>query len=760
MASRSPAVLKRFYPALVWAVGGVLILVTAFIGFMLMQSRERYHANAEETTRNLALATESFLHAHFEEVELALKQADKEFRREHDSGQFSRERFSDYLIGLKERIPNARAIRGADQDGWVIFGEDIDLTHKQSLKIREFFDRARKEHALIFGVPVRSRITGEWVFPIVYPLTLSNGQFGGVAYVLINNERITDVFRSYNLGQNGVVTLFDSQRRVLLRYPEQPGGPRDDTQHPPTLNSQYTVDALSAGKTSASYRTFSSIDGLHRMLSFQKIGQYPIYVILGVDSDEYLAGWDKEVLVASLFLMVLYGSTLSLLMIVRQTWRQQAHTVAELTESDSRMRLLTEGLPQMVWMADNHGRLSMVSHHWAEFTGIPASSLMATGHWLQAVHPEDQQVVRSTWQQAVEERREWRQICRLRQHDGSWRVFDHQALPQRDHAGQPLCWVGSSTDITATQEAHDALLSAKEQALQAGQAKSAFLANMSHEIRTPMNAIIGMLQLLRQTELTTRQGDYVDKSQSAAKALLSILNDILDYSKVEAGKLTLDPHRFSLDRLLRDVGVILSANLGAKDIEVLYRVEPGTPMWLEGDALRLQQVLLNLAGNAIKFTESGEVELSITPLHRRGNRVSLRFTVRDTGIGIDAAQRQRIFEGFSQAEASTSRRFGGTGLGLAISQRLVRMMGGELQLDSEPGQGSRFWFTIELPEADSNQQNRIRPQPATKGSRMSSVRSPWVTPMTSSLSMAACLIAMAGRPPSASAICRPNSAHP
>ena len=219
---------------------------------------------------------------------------------------------------------------------------------------------------------------------------------------------------------------------------------------------------------------------------------------------------------------------------------------------------------------------------------------------------------------------------------------------------------------------------------------------MSHEIRTPMNAVLGMLQLARQTDLNERQRDYLDKASSAATSLLGLLNDILDYSKIEAGKLVLEMLPFELEPLMQDLAVVLSGNQGDKDVEVIFDIDPELPSAVVGDRLRLQQILINLAGNALKFTARGHVLVSLRRLAHDAHLVRLRVLVADTGIGISAEQQQRIFEGFTQAEASTSRRFGGTGLGLFICKRLVDLMGGELRVESAPGSGSRFWFDLDL----------------------------------------------------------------
>ncbi|MCE4554891.1 response regulator [Roseateles cellulosilyticus] len=241
------------------------------------------------------------------------------------------------------------------------------------------------------------------------------------------------------------------------------------------------------------------------------------------------------------------------------------------------------------------------------------------------------------------------------------------------------------------------LSQARLAAERASQAKTRFLANISHEIRTPMNAVLGMLRLLQRTLLDARQRDYAVKAEGAARGLLGLLNDVLDFSKIEAGHLGLDPHPTRLDELLRDLSVILAAQNDKHDLELLFDLDPDLPPLVVADAMRLQQVLVNLAGNAVKFTAAGEVVMGIRRISRTADAVTLVFTVRDTGIGIAPDQLERIFAGFTQAEASTARRFGGTGLGLAISRHLVRLMGGDIHVDSAPGRGSCFSFTLGFP---------------------------------------------------------------
>ena len=313
---------------------------------------------------------------------------------------------------------------------------------------------------------------------------------------------------------------------------------------------------------------------------------------------------------------------------------------------------------------------------------------------------------------------------RFRRKDGHYRWVSDELRVISDEAGKPVEVIGSLSDITARNEARNvaeaalwdlqqtqfslveanarlqeqdlALREAKEIAEQASKMKSEFLANMSHEIRTPMNAIIGMTHLALQTELTERQRNYMGKVDAAAKGLLGVINDILDFSKIEAGKLHTESIEFSLDSVLEQVADVSAFRAQDKGLELLFDVGADVPTALTGDPMRLRQVLLNLVSNAIKFTESGEVTVGIHLIAAQHNTAHLRFDVKDSGIGLTAQERDRLFSAFTQADASTTRKYGGTGLGLSISKGLVEAMGGEIGVKSEPGAGSTFHFTAKF----------------------------------------------------------------
>ncbi len=272
-------------------------------------------------------------------------------------------------------------------------------------------------------------------------------------------------------------------------------------------------------------------------------------------------------------------------------------------------------------------------------------------------------------------------------------------------------------DVTEQARVHDALREAKQAAEQANRAKSEFLANISHEIRTPLNGVIGMTDLILETSLTSEQQDFAETVQRSAETLLSLLNDVLDFSKIEAGRLDLDKIDFDLRVMIDEVIGILGYRAESKGLELSCYVEPGVTPFLHGDPGRLRQILVNLAGNAVKFTEQGEVVVRVASEAETSQSVRLRFEVTDTGIGIPPDRVEEMFEPFQQGDSSMTRRFGGTGLGLSITKRLVGLMGGSLGVTSAPGRGSRFWFELELARQGRKAETPAAAAPALSGVR-------------------------------------------
>jgi len=272
--------------------------------------------------------------------------------------------------------------------------------------------------------------------------------------------------------------------------------------------------------------------------------------------------------------------------------------------------------------------------------------------------------------------------------------FETVKTPTHNRDGKLVGVLGIAREITERKLLTESLQRAKEEAEMAARAKSSFLANMSHEIRTPMNAIIGLTELALRTALTPRQQDYLDKVHAAANSLLGLLNDILDFTKIEAGKLTMEAIPFPLEQVFDGVAAIMAIQIEDKGLELHFAQGPGVPSHLIGDPLRLRQVLTNLASNAMKFTEQGDIIIHTSCVSVADNKTVLRFAVRDSGIGISEEQMGRLFQAFSQADDSTTRKFGGTGLGLAISRQLVELMEGRIWAESEPAKGSTFFFEI------------------------------------------------------------------
>lgn len=369
--------------------------------------------------------------------------------------------------------------------------------------------------------------------------------------------------------------------------------------------------------------------------------------------------------------------------------------------AEMRLRAAVEAIPDGFVLFDNQDRLIMCNQRYREIYALPPELLrrgsrfedllrasLATGLHADALGREEDWIT-----ERLAEYRAASGAVEQRFTDGRW-------IRAQEHATPDGGRVGLRSDITDERMAQETLLAARAAAEAASRAKSAFLANMSHEIRTPMNGVVGMAELLCGTDLTEEQRLFAETIRSSGEALLTIINDVLDYSKIEAGHLALRPEPFDLERLIHETAILLQPQARAKGIELLTDYDMFLPTRLVGDPGRLRQVLTNLMGNAVKFTESGHVLVRVVGIQPFDGTARLHITVEDTGIGIAPEQLERIFDEFTQVEDAANRRYEGTGLGLAITRRLITRMEGEMWVESEPGSGSCFGFALTLPVAE------------------------------------------------------------
>ncbi|MFW5740446.1 MAG: CheR family methyltransferase, partial [Myxococcota bacterium] len=375
-----------------------------------------------------------------------------------------------------------------------------------------------------------------------------------------------------------------------------------------------------------------------------------------------------------------------------------------LRESEQRFRTVAELVPDLLWRSDATGSTTWCNQRWIEYTGQTEAQARGWG-WMDVIHPDERTATRGTYEQVVAAGCRLQRECRIRGRDGAYHWFLLRMVPVRDEAGAVQQWFGAATDVHEQRSAMEALILAKESAERANRAKSDFLARMSHELRTPMNGVMGMAQLALMDELPAEAREHLSLAMQSAESLLRIIDDLLDLSRIEAGRIDVTNQPFDLPSCVADVLAPLAVSAKLKDVGLVHRVSPDVPAVVIGDQGRLRQVLTNLVGNAVKFTEKGEIEVSVDRApadtgRARKPHVRVMFMVRDTGIGIPPENLDSVFDSFSPATRDTHLAYGGTGLGLSISKQLVELMGGRIWAQSQAGEGSRFFFTIDFGRPD------------------------------------------------------------
>ena len=381
----------------------------------------------------------------------------------------------------------------------------------------------------------------------------------------------------------------------------------------------------------------------------------------------------------------------------------------ELQVSANQLSVVADSAPIGIFQTDAQNRYVYTNPRWTEITGITAEQAKGQ-HWDSIMRPEERASLLAQMPDDAPSPAELSHRFEVNLLESATRIAVITSRSIVDRNGAPAGWVGTLADVTAEVGVEAAMSDARDRATEASRLKSDFLANMSHEIRTPMNGVIGMAELLLDTELDSRQRDYAQTVQNSGEALMTIINDILDFSKIEAGMLEVEKIDFDLRATIDDVVDLLARAAQRKQLELIAVVTDTVPLTMSGDPGRIRQVLTNLIGNAIKFTGAGEVKIVATMTEVDGPAPAIRIEVSDTGDGIPSDKLAVIFQPFVQADTSTSRKYGGTGLGLAISGQLVTLMGGDCGVTSELGVGSTFWFTIGV-GADVGESTQKHPAP-------------------------------------------------
>jgi PAS domain S-box-containing protein len=663
-----------------------VVAVVLFLGDLYSRYRAAIEV-AEHNARSFAEVLAEYTARTVETIDRALLEAER-IRQDAIAGRFSTDKsIDDALRHVQQASPFLLAIGWTDAAGNLRQCSCDDVIEPPHIADLPHFTSQRDTPnlGLFVSPPFRSPVNGRWIAAVSRRLNNADGSFAGILTAPVDQSYFASVYRSIRPGRHDAVLLLSRQGRVIAREPmvaDAIGGSLLDA---PLLRQH--LPQAEAG----SFEALSPIDGRDRIAGYKAVPGLPLVVLVAYDRAEVLQPWYRHLrtfgsLVAVLVAVILLGTLLAL----RLSGRRQ--------EAEARYRLLADNSSDIIMRYDLEGVRSYISPAVRRLFGYDPTEIVGRRDWLEFIHPEDRPAVTKGLDALRAGADEQTFMYRVQSANGTYIWVESVARLLRDaETGAPREVISIVRDITHRKLAEARADAAREEAERANQAKSDFLAGISHEIRTPITCVLGMADLLVESKLSALQRRHVSLLRDAGQSLLAIIDDLLDISKIEAGKLELERIPLSPSAVVEGAVAIVRSGAAAKGLALGSELAADLPARIEGDPTRLRQVLLNLLSNAIKFTDRGSVVIRAM----RAPAAQLRFEVADTGPGIDPTQRHRLFQRFSQVGQSTYRRFGGSGLGLAISQHLVEAMGGMIGVDSAIGAGSTFWFTIPFVETDA-----------------------------------------------------------
>jgi len=684
----------------------VVILLAVSLGLYLLDSSlEQQRQRTALETENLAVLVERDVANSLEKVDLLLLDAIDHYAEHLRLGNLNIAALDQFLSRQRLRQKPLVAIRIANAAGETFIGLDGGTGANVLVNDREYFQRLRDEPALgrVISKPVRGKISGKWAIVMARRLPDVDGRFAGIAYASIGLDYFQQQFVGLQTGQAGSIALRDGDLALLARQPWR----GDVFQHGSRRLSADFEAALAANPQAGSYVSgVTSLDGVRRLHAYRYNPEFRFYINVGASEEAYLAPWyqQRRGILGLLALFVMLSGA-AVFMLHRYAGR--------LAERERVLRTIFDTSDGAIFLVGPDGRIVFANERMSAMWGIPVEQLIGSPY-VSLIHPDEREIGHQKMLKLMASEIPFVRVEReYIRRDGTmfWGFLCGRRL--LDESGRLAGLVGLIADIDESKrnaqeldsyrqrleelvrERTTQLEQAKEVAELANRAKSAFLANMSHEIRTPMNAIIGLAHLLRRDQVSRQQADRLDKMLGSAEHLLAIINDVLDISKIESGKLVLEVAPF---RIVDVVERLVSLNADKVTTKGLsFRTAVGSlPPVLVGDRTRLSQALLNYVSNAIKFTESGSIVLRASVVEEDDASLLVRFEVQDSGIGIAGDVLERLFHPFEQADNSTTRKYGGTGLGLVITRHLAELMGGQAGVDSQPGRGSTFWLTARL----------------------------------------------------------------